>query len=196
MTDSGRLDDRPRFHPETREEWRSWLAEHHATEPGVWLVSWRRATGRPSLPYEDVIEEALCFGWVDSTARTLDEERSMLLMAPRRPTSTWARTNKERVERLLDAGLMRPAGIAAVETAKANGSWTVLDSVEALEVPDDLAAALDAEPGARAAYEGFSPSNRKAILWWVTSAKRPETRQRRIAETARLATQGIPANRR
>lgn len=196
MTDSGRLDDRPRFHPETREEWRSWLAEHHATAPGVWLVSWKRSTGRASLPYEDVIEEALCFGWVDSTARTLDGERSMLLMAPRRPTSTWARTNKERVERLLASGLMRPAGIAAVETAKANGSWTVLDSVEALEVPDDLAAALDAEPGARAAYEGFSPSNRKAILWWVKSAKRPETRQRRIGETARLAAQGIPANQR
>jgi uncharacterized protein YdeI (YjbR/CyaY-like superfamily) len=190
------IDDLPRVHVETREQWRAWLADHHDTERGAWLVTWKQATGRPSLPYEEVIEEALCFGWVDSTARTLDEERSMLLMTPRKPTSTWASTNKERVERLLAAGLMQAAGIAAVETAKANGSWTVLDSVEALEVPDDLAAALDAEPGARDAYEGFSPSNRKMILWWVKSAKRPDTRQRRIAETARLAAQGIPANQR
>ena len=190
------VDDLPRFHPESREQWRTWLADHHDTERGAWLVSWKQATGRPSLPYEAVIEEALCFGWVDSTAKTLDSERSMMLMTPRKPTSTWARTNKERVDRLLAAGLMQPAGIAAVETARANGSWTVLDSVEALELPDDLAAALDAEPGARETYEGFSPSNRKMILWWVKSAKRPETRQRRIAETARLAAQGIPANQR
>jgi uncharacterized protein YdeI (YjbR/CyaY-like superfamily) len=186
----------PRFHPESREQWRAWLADHHDTERGAWLVSWKQATGRPSLPYEAVIEEALCFGWVDSTAKTLDSERSMMLMTPRKPTSPWARTNKERVDRLLAAGLMQPAGIAAVETARANGSWPVLDSVEALELPDDLAAALDAEPGARETYEGFSPSNRKMILWWVKSAKRPETRQRRIAETARLAAQGIPANQR
>lgn len=190
------IDDLPRFHPESREQWRAWLADHHDTERGAWLVSWKQATGRPSLPYEAMIEEALCFGWVDSAVRTLDSERSMMLMTPRKPTSTWARTNKDRVERLLAAGLMQPAGIAAVEAAKANGSWTVLDSVDALEVPDDLAAALDAEPGARAAYEGFSPSNRKMILWWVKSAKRPETRERRIAETARLAARGIPANQR
>ena len=190
------IDDPPRFHPESREQWRAWLADHHDTERGAWLVSWKQATGRPSLPYEAMIEEALCFGWVDSAVRTLDSERSMMLMTPRKPTSTWARTNKDRVERLLAAGLMQPAGIAAVEAAKANGSWTVLDSVDALEVPDDLAAALDAEPGARAAYEGFSPSNRKMILWWVKSAKRPETRERRIAETARLAARGIPANQR
>ena len=190
------VDDPPRFHPESREQWRAWLADHHDTERGAWLVSWKQATGRPSLPYEAMIEEALCFGWVDSTVRTLDSERSMMLMTPRKPTSTWARTNKDRVERLLAAGLMQPAGIAAVEAAKANGSWTVLDSVDALEVPDDLAAALDAEPGARAAYEGFSPSNRKMILWWVKSAKRPETRERRIAETARPAARGIPANQR
>jgi uncharacterized protein YdeI (YjbR/CyaY-like superfamily) len=190
------IDDLPRLHPESREQWRAWLADHHDTERGAWLVSWKQATGRPTLQYEAVIEEALCFGWVDSTVRTLDSERSMMLMTPRKPSSTWARTNKERVERLLAAGLMQPAGIAAVETARANGSWTVLDSVEALEVPDDLAAALDAEPGAREAYEGFSPSNRKMILWWVKSAKRSETRERRIAETARLAAQGIPANQR
>ena len=190
------IDDPPRFHPESREQWRAWLADHHDTERGAWLVSWKQATGRPSLPYEAMIEEALCFGWVDSAVRTLDSERSMMLMTPRKPTSTWARTNKDRVERLLAAGLMQPAGIAAVEAAKANGSWTVLDSVDALEVPNDLAAALDAEPGARAAYEGFSPSNRKMILWWVKSAKRPETRERRIAETARLAARGIPANQR
>ncbi|HSK26987.1 MAG TPA: YdeI/OmpD-associated family protein [Jiangellales bacterium] len=193
MADRRRVNDLALLHAETREEWRAWLAEHHDSEPGVWLVSWRSSTGRGSVPYEAAVEEALCFGWVDSTVRVLDEERSAQLMTPRKPSSTWARTNKERVERLLAAGRMAPAGIAAVEVAKANGSWTVLDSVEAMEVPDDLAAALDAEPGARAAFDGFSPSRRKGILWWVKSAKRAETRQRRIAETARLAAQGISA---
>ena len=175
---------------ESREQWRAWLGEHAATSPGVWLVTWKRTSGRPVLAYEDLVEEALCVGWVDSQARSLDAERSALLLTPRRPGSGWARTNKERVARLQAAGLMRPAGQAVVDRAVADGSWSLLDASEALEVPPDLAAALDADPAARAAWDGFPPSARKQLIFWVTSAKRPETRARRIAETAAKASRG------
>lgn len=176
------LDDADRIQPASRAQWRAWLAEHHAAAPGVWLVTPTRTSGEPRLAYEDIVLEALCFGWVDSTVRPLEGGRTMMYLARRRRGSTWARTNKERVARLLADGLMEPAGIAAVEAAKADGSWTVLDPVEALEVPADLAAALDAEPGARAAYESSSVSARKALLWSVVSAKRTQTRARRIAD--------------
>lgn len=176
-----RLDDAERIQPASRAEWRAWLAEHHATAPGVWLVTFTKGSGRATLPYEDIIAEALCFGWVDSTARPLDGDRTMMYLTRRRRGSTWARTNKERVARLAAEGLLHPAGLAAVAAAKADGSWTLLDPIEALEVPDDLAAALDAAPGARKAYESLSTSAKKALLWSVASAKREETRARRVA---------------
>jgi uncharacterized protein YdeI (YjbR/CyaY-like superfamily) len=175
------LDEAERIQPASRAEWRAWLAKHHDTAPGVWLVTFTRASGRESLSYEDIIAEALCFGWVDSTVRPVDGERTMMYLTRRRRGSTWARTNKERVERLLAEGLMHPAGIAAVDSAKADGSWTLLDPVEALEVPPDLAAALDSTTGARAGYEAMSVSAKKAVLWSVISAKRAETRARRVA---------------
>jgi uncharacterized protein YdeI (YjbR/CyaY-like superfamily) len=181
-------------HPQTRAEWRRWLARNHARSDGVWLVSWKVATGRPVVPYADAVEEALCVGWIDSLASSLDDERRLLLMTPRRRGSAWSRLNKQRVERLTAAGLMKPAGLAAVEAAVADGSWTALDAVEDLVEPDELAAALDAEPAARASWDGFSPSARKGILAWIITAKRPETRSRRIAETVRLAAEGTTAN--
>ncbi len=183
-------DGRPLVHVLDRAEWRAWLEQHHATSTGCWLVGATKASGLPAIPYEDSIEEALCFGWIDSHIRKYDGDRSILLHTPRKPRSVWSRPNKERVERLIAAGRMEPAGLAAIESAKANGMWTVLDSAEAGEVPDDLAAALQAEPGARAAFDGFAPSARKAILGWIAMAKRPETRARRIQESARLAAQG------
>ena len=170
----------PEIHLETAAQWHDWLATHHDTEAGVWLVSWRTSTGRPRIDYEDVVCEALRYGWVDSTVRVLDDERNALYLARRKKGSTWARSNKERVARLTAQGRMQPSGLAAVERAKADGSWTVLDPVEDLVVPEDLAAALDARPGARAAYEALPPSARKQILWSVVSAKRPETRARRV----------------
>jgi uncharacterized protein YdeI (YjbR/CyaY-like superfamily) len=181
---------RPCVHPEGRAEWRDWLAEHHATSDGVWLVSWKAATGRPRLPYEEAVEEALCVGWIDSLANTLDDERSLQLMTPRKRGSGWSRRNKERVERLTAAGLMRPAGLVAVEAAKTDGSWSILDAVEGLIEPDELRAGLEERPGAREHWDRFSPSSRKAALQWIATAKRPETRARRIAETIRLAAEG------
>jgi uncharacterized protein YdeI (YjbR/CyaY-like superfamily) len=181
-------------HPQTRAEWRRWLACNHARSDGVWLVSWKAATGRPVVPYEDVVEEALCVGWIDSLANALDDERHLLLMTPRKRGSGWSRPNKLRVERLTAAGLMRPAGLAAVEAAVADGSWTALDAVEDLIEPDELAAALDALPAARQSWDGFSPASRKGLLKWIVTAKRPETRARRIEETVRLAADGRVAN--
>ena len=186
----GRLDDAERVQPATRAEWRAWLAAHHASSSGVWLISSRRSSGRPRVEYEDVIAEALCFGWVDGTQRRLDDERTMLYLAPRRRGGTWARSNKERVARLAAEGLMTPAGLAVVEAAQADGSWTSLDTVEALEVPEDLGAALDADPAARSGYDAMPPSARRQLLWLVVSAKRPATRARRVERAVELARAG------
>jgi uncharacterized protein YdeI (YjbR/CyaY-like superfamily) len=175
-----------------RAAWRAWLLEHHDRPDGVWLVYDKVPPRR--LSYDAIVEEALCFGWVDSTSRALDETRTMLYLAPRKKGSGWARTNKERIERLSAAGLMAPAGRASVERAKADGTWTLLDDVENLTEPPELAAALDAVPAARTAWNGFPPSARKAILQWITLAKRPATRAARIAETVSAAADGRRAN--
>lgn len=179
---------------ESREQWRAWLARHAEEGAGVWVVTWRRGSDRARVAYDDLVEEALCVGWVDGQARRVDDERGALLFTPRRRGSGWARTNKERVERLEAAGLMQPAGRAVVEAAKADGSWSLLDAAEALEVPPDLAGALDANPRARAAWDGFPPSTRKQLIAWVTTAKRPQTRERRVRETVERASRGERAN--
>jgi uncharacterized protein YdeI (YjbR/CyaY-like superfamily) len=186
MADAG-PDGELRFHPETRAQWRAWLAGHHADTPRVWVVIWKPATGRPAPSYDDLVEEALCYGWVDSTAGTVDAERSMMRFTPRKPGSGWARTNKVRVERLVRDGLMAEAGLAVVRRAREDGSWVLLDDVEALVVPPDLAAALDARPPARANFDAFPPSARKQILAWVVTAKRAATREARIGQAAELA---------
>ena len=183
---AGRLDKAQRVEPRSRAAWRAWLADHHATSPGVWLVDFTKASGKACLEYEDIICEALCFGWIDSTLR-VEGDRRLLYVAPRRPGSTWARSNKERVARLTAEGRMRPAGLAAVEAARADGSWVMLDSVEALEVPEDLAAALAAAPGARRRFDDLPPSRRKQLLWSVVSAKRAATREWRVAAVVQEA---------
>ncbi|GEK18904.1 YdeI/OmpD-associated family protein [Cellulomonas persica] len=182
-------------HAETVEEWRAWLAAHHDSGvDGVWLVMWRPQTGRPRVSYEEAIEESLCFGWIDSLSNPLDDERTRLWFTPRRVGSPWSRTNKERLARVEAQGRMTDAGRAVVERAKQDGSFTYLDDVEDLVVPDDLAAALDEHPGARTHWDGFSPSARKVVLRWILDARRPATRAARIAETARLAEAGVPAH--
>jgi uncharacterized protein YdeI (YjbR/CyaY-like superfamily) len=179
---------------ESREQWRAWLEAHHGSSPGIWLVTWKKASGRPHLPYDDVVEEALAFGWVDSLPRKLDDDRSQLLITPRKAGSNWSRLNKERVERLLAAGLMAPAGLAVVEAARADGSWTALDDVENLVEPEDLRAALDAEPEARRHWDAFPRSVKRGILEWLLNAKAAATREKRVRETAELAARGERAN--
>lgn len=184
MANRSRFDDAERVQPATAEEWAAWLEEHHRTSGGAWLVSWKKATGRQTVSYEEAITEALRFGWIDSIARTLDDERTMLWFGPRRPGSGWARSNKERIARLEREGRLEPAGAAVVAAARADGSWTMLDDVEALVVPPDLDAALARSPEARSNWDAFPPSVRRAYLWWIVQAKRPETRRRRIEQTA------------
>lgn len=188
------LDDAPLVQCETAGEWRAWLEGNHATATGAWLVTWRPASGRPVLGYEEAVEEALCFGWVDSRPGRVDDERAKLYFAPRRARSGWSASNKARIERLTAAGRMAPAGLAAVERARANGTWEALDAVERGEIPDDLAAAFAAHPPSVERFAAFPWSVRRAILEWIASAKRPETRAARIEETATLAARNERAN--
>jgi uncharacterized protein YdeI (YjbR/CyaY-like superfamily) len=187
-------DDDDRVQPDSVEAWRAWLAEHHGRRTGVWLVTWRAGSTGPKISYEESVEQALCFGWVDSKGRALDAARTMLWFAPRKPRSGWSRPNKQRVAKLLAAGLMAPAGLAVVEAARADGSWTLLDAVEDLVVPDDLAAAFDAHPPAREHWEAFPRSVKRGVLEWIVQARRPETRARRVAETAEKASRNERAN--
>jgi uncharacterized protein YdeI (YjbR/CyaY-like superfamily) len=183
-----------KVHPTTVAQWRRWLGRHHASSTGVWLVSWRTHTGKRRISYEDAVTEALAFGWIDSKARTLDDDRSVLWFCPRKPTSGWSRSNKRRVELLLAEGRMAPSGQAAIDAAKANGAWELLDAVEDLVVPPDLAAAFDEHEGSAAMWESFPRSTKRALLEWIVQAKRPETRARRVLETADKAARGERAN--
>lgn len=175
----------------SRSAWRAWLAENHTTSSGVWLILHKKNSPEPGVGYADAVEEALCFGWIDSLTKTLDETRYRQVFTPRKPRSVWSPSNKERVARLIEQGLMTPAGLATIEVAKANGAWTSCDAVAELTVPADLVAALAANPTAEQYWHGFSASARKGILHWISSAKRPETRAKRIARTVELAEQGI-----
>jgi uncharacterized protein YdeI (YjbR/CyaY-like superfamily) len=188
---SGVLDTAERLDFTTAAEWRRWLAENHTRRQGVWLVQYKPRTGKPAIPYEEAICEALCFGWVDSTYRRVDEERGMLWWSPRRKGSVWARTNRERVMRLEAEGRMTDAGRDAVEAAKADGSWSILEPVESLTVPDDLACAFTARPGAIERWEAFAPSAKRPYLLWIATARRPETRARRVRETADRVARGL-----
>ena len=182
-------DSYPLIEPGDRAEWRRWLELNHATFRGIWLAIGKKGNTRTALTYDEAVEEALCFGWIDSVMNPLDDQRFKQLLTPRKPGGTWSASNKRRLERLIAGGLMAPAGLAAIEAAKADGSWTILDDVEALVVPSDLASALAADPAAAANFEAFPASARRAFLWWIVSTKRPETRAKRVAETARMAAE-------
>lgn len=182
------------IHPETRAEWRAWLEQNHMRAKGIWFIAYKKSTGKPRVEYEESVEEALCFGWIDSKGSKLDEERSMQWFAPRKVGSNWSGPNKERVERMIAAGLMTPAGLTKIEAAKADGSWNALDAVEALEIPPDLEAALRSYSAARENFEAFPRSVKRGILEWIVSAKKPETRAKRVEETAHLAQENIRAN--
>ena len=178
----------------SRDAWRRWLQSHHGSSRGVWVTTYKKAAGERYIPYDDIAEEALAYGWIDSRRRSVDEERSQLLVTPRKPKSGWSRVNKERVERLEAMGLMTDAGREAIAVAKENGAWSALDDIENLVEPDDLRHALDADAQARRHWDAFPRSAKRAILDWIAAAKRDETRRRRVSETARLASQNVRAN--
>jgi uncharacterized protein YdeI (YjbR/CyaY-like superfamily) len=180
--------------PANQEAWREWLRDNHARLRGVWLVLFKKASDRRVLTVDDAVEEALCFGWIDSLPRKLDDQRTQLYFAPRRPGTGWSRVNKERVARLEAAGRIEPPGQAKIDAARRDGSWAKLDAVELLEIPPDLASALAGLPPAAECFAAFPRSVRRGILEWILQAKRAETRARRIDETARLAQENRRAN--
>jgi len=176
--------DYPRVHPTTAAEWRRWLRDNHETARGVWLVAYKAVTGRSRLTYDESIPDALSYGWIDSLNKPLDDERTALLFTPRKPGSGWSRTNKVRIARLLAEGRMEAAGRGKIAAAKRDGSWTLLDSVEALEVPDDLRKTLGAA-GMRK-FQALTPGRRKEHLRALVTAKKAETRAKRVADIVRV----------
>lgn len=178
----------------TAEHFRNWLSLHHATARAVWLVYFKKHTTTPSITWTEAVDEALCFGWIDSTARTLDADRYEQYFTRRRPNSPWSRVNKDKIVALQRVGKITAAGYAAIDDAKRNGSWTAFDDAENLVVPDDLATALRLAR-AHSNFDELAPSRRRSILYWINSAKRPGTRRRRIDQTVRAASQQTAPNR-
>lgn len=171
-----------------------WLAENHARRDSVWLVLPRKGAAGGGIAWSDVVDEALCFGWIDSLPRKLDETRTLLLLSPRKRGSAWSRINREKVARLIAEGRMQPPGLACIEAAKADGSFDRLAEIDDLEAPADLAEAFAGDDRARAAFGAFAPSSRRAILEWIVQARTPQTRAARVARTVALAARGLRAN--
>ena len=194
MNQNTDIDDRPSFYASNRKKWRNWLAKNGSKEQSIWLIIYRKESETPSVYYEDAVEEALCFGWIDSKSNKRDAESFYLFMSKRNPKSKWSKLNKHRVEKLMENKAMAPEGIAMVEEAKRSGTWNALDEVEALILPPDLIKALKRNKSAFNNFAAFPPSVKRGILEWISNAKREETRQKRIDETARLAKDNIRAN--
>src|SRR5690606_18710028 len=179
------------FYFKTPKEWRSWLEENHNISTGVYLIFYKVGSKMQSMRWEEAVKVALCFGWIDSTAKRLDDERRRQYFCPRRDKSVWSKLNKTYIETLIAENLMHEAGLTKIKMAKQNGSWTALDGVENLEIPPDLQKAFDKNPHAFENYMNFSPSYRKAYLYWLNHAKREETRQKRIKEIVSLCFKNI-----
>lgn len=179
------------FHPKNRAAWRQWLEKNHASSPGVWFTYFKKESGKPRVSYEAAVEEALCFGWIDSQPRKIDAERSALKFTPRKSKSVWSKLNKTRIERLSKEGQIMPAGLSAIALAKQNGSWDSLtasdDAAENNTIPADLDKLFARNKKAKAHFTAFSLSIRKQFLWWINSAKQPETRKARLKQTVLMA---------
>ncbi len=189
MTDKPIEKEVETFYPATRQEWRKWLQKNHAIKQSIWVVMYKKDSSIPTITWSDAVDEAICFGWIDSTKRPVDHEKSIQYFCRRKPTSMWSKINKDKVERLTKDGLMAQAGIDSVEIAKQNGSWNILDDVEALVVPTDLEKAFKKHKGLEAYYMDLSRSAKKMALHRLMMAKLPETREKRIKEMVVLATQ-------
>jgi len=189
-----RADGVATFHAKSGTDWRNWLENHHATAQSVWLIIYHKSSATPSVYYDEAVDEAMCFGWVDSKVNKRNGESYFQYFSKRNPKSNWSRVNKEKIARLMAEGRMAPAGLAMVKLAKETGTWTALDEVEKLAVPKDLQAEFDKYEQAAANFDNFPRSVKRGILEWIFNAKRPATRQKRIAETAALAQDNIRAN--
>ncbi|GAA4825287.1 YdeI/OmpD-associated family protein [Algivirga pacifica] len=176
------------FCPKDKKEWRTWLKMNHKKKDSVWLIFYKKQSPKYNLSWSESVDQALCFGWIDSTKRAIDQESFKQYFSKRKPKSNWSKVNKDKVENLIAQGLMEEAGYKSIEVAKENGSWTFLDSVENLEIPIDLKQALESHKGSGEFFESLSKSDKKILLYWVISAKRKETRQKRITEIAENAS--------
>ena len=190
----GKIDEFDIYHPLTRDDWRRWLQTNHDSSPGIWFVFFKKHTGKPRVTYDESVEEALCFGWIDSLGRKFDAERSKLLFTPRKPKSVWSKPNKERVAAMIAADRMTPPGLVKIEAAKKDGSWDSLKSSDNLEIPVDLLKAFAKNDKALKNFEGFTASARKMILYWLGTAKRDETRKARLAKIVAMAADGKRAD--
>lgn len=178
-------------HPKNRRQWRQWLEKNHSVSPGIWMIYYKKETGKPRVNYDEAVEEALCFGWIDSLPRKLDTERTMLKFTPRKSKSVWSRLNKKRIEKLVRENKMTAAGYAVIELAKKNGSWDTLNATDTAaennQIPADLEKLLLKNKKAKENFRNFSVSIRKQFLYWIDSAKRPETRLARIQQTVLMS---------
>ncbi len=182
------------FYAKDRKSWREWLRKNHNKCQSIWLIIYKKESPTPSVYYEEAVEEALCFGWIDSKPNKRDNESFLQFFARRQPRSNWSALNKKRVEKLLEKGLMQPAGIAMIDLAKKTGTWSALDNVEALQYPPDLQKALSKNKIALENFNSFPKSVKKGILEWIGNAKKDETRKKRIDETVSKAGENIRAN--
>ncbi|CAD5250644.1 MULTISPECIES: YdeI family protein [unclassified Imperialibacter] len=182
------------LHAASQQAWREWLEVNHETEKSVWLIIYKKESGTPSVYYPEAVDEALCFGWIDSKPNKRDEKSYFQFFSKRNPKSKWSGVNKRKVTRLHNEGRMAPAGLKMVELARQTGTWEALNDVETLSIPHDMEALLKNTPAAATNFSNFPPSTRRGILEWVSNAKKPETRQKRIEETVSLAAQNIRAN--
>ena len=178
------------YYPTSRADWRKWLVKNHETKQSVWLLFYNKKSEKVSISWSDAVNEALCFGWIDSKKQTIDEFCYRQYYSKRKPNSTWSKINKEKIEQLVKNGLMSKSGLKSIEIAKQNGFWTILDEVEQLIVPKDLKEVLTSYNNAFEYFDSQSKSSKKMLLYWVASAKRPKTRQKRIEEISKLASNG------
>lgn len=183
--------DTETFCPASRKQWRLWLTKNHGHKQAVWLVYYKKKADTAPMSWSDAVDEALCFGWIDSKRVALDEEKFMQFFSRRKTNSTWSKINKEKIRQLIETGLMTQAGYQSIETARQNGSWTMIDDVEELTVPQDMEQAFKTKPGSKDFFLSLSKSVRKALLQWIVLARRIQTRENRIHEIADRAAQKL-----
>ena len=177
--------------PYNKKDWRKWLQLNHNKEAAVWLIFYKKKSPNYNLSWSEAVDEALCFGWIDSTKRTIDTEKYKQYFSKRKAKSNWSKINKDKVKTLIEQGLMEEEGHKSIEIAKENDSWTILDEVEALVIPDDLKEELANHEGSMEYFDSLSKSVKKILLHWVVFAKRTETRQKRILDVAESASENL-----
>jgi uncharacterized protein YdeI (YjbR/CyaY-like superfamily) len=178
------------YYPKTQQDWRKWLEKNHLRHDSVWVKLYKKGSNKPTINWREAVDEALCFGWIDSIKKTLDDQCSIQFFSKRKPNGTWSKINKEKIEQLIADGKMTSTGMAYIDAAKKNGSWSLLDEVEALIIPKDLEKAFKLNKGSKKYFQALNKSTQKNMLKWIALARQPQTRERRILEIAESAANG------